>query len=1091
MRKKLILVAALLATSLVFCPAQYASNALAGSEQTNATTQTPQNGSCTGTVLDQDGEPLIGVTVSVEGEKIGAATDIDGNFSLANVKKGAKLNFSYIGFKPVSKTWNGSHLTVVLESSSTDLDDLVVVGFGVQKKENVSGAISQVKMDDFLGDRPVSNAAAALQGAMPGLRVATNSNTPGQTDNFIQIRGTASMNADGSAVYVGALVLIDNVPGDINSLNPNDIESVSVLKDASASAIYGSRAAAGVVLITTKKAKTGDRITVNYNNNFGWSRATNLPVQERLETYLPIWKEAFGNSYSAAGQNIDNWINYLNMYNSNPSQLSGLGTLYDDTGIFVDNEGLRYYLKQDDLYKSMMETGFGQTHNLSISGGSDKITFRMSGSYYNENGPFYGDKDKFRRVTFNGNITANIFSWWSQQADFQYSQRKRSQMVDEDGYLYSIRLQNFLPEGLDPLGYRIKTPRAIIDNANTANTTTSLPRITFRSVFRPIKGLEAIFEYTYNNSMVNYNYFSGQFTLADIQQNPTTKPSPDYYLARWYKTSTNAINAYATYKFVIKDLNNFSVMGGYNQEFQDYKYYNVRAEDQNLIDIPTLGGAGGKIIPSDSYWQYATRSGFFRLNYNYDERYIVEVSGRYDGSSKFPKKKRYGFFPSFSVAWNVVREPWWGDLYNWISELKPRFSYGSIGNQISAGYYGYVEQYSKNNNGTAWLNADDEGYVLSLTPPAQMVSANYTWEKIYTTNVGIDIRAFRSRLSGTFEWFQRDTKDILSQSVQLPSVLGSNAPLQNVGSLRTRGWELQLNWQDRIGDWSYGVGFNLTDYTTKITSLNFNEEKNLSYYYVGREVGEVWGYRWDGFYTVDDFENTQTWKLKDGVTSIQGTDVRPGDYKFKNLRDQQTNEADINQINSGLYTLDNHGDLEIIGTNAPHLLYGINLNVGWKGFEVQAFFNGTGKQDYFGVDALNYTFGNASDRNWYPVFEGTTDYWSPISTDPEDPNYMIPIDPNASMPRIYGGTGANIGSNLRTSDKIKKSGAYLRLKNLSVSYTFPKKWMNKIRIQNLRLFVSVENLATWSKLPKGLDPETRSWAYPLRRTIATGLNLVF
>lgn len=1090
MRKSFFSAAALLATSLVLSPGLLASDAPAGG---SATYQAPEaeTGNCTGIVVDEEGEPLIGVTVSVEGKTIGTATDIDGKFSLANVPNGAKLKFAYIGFSPVTEVWKGQHLVVRMSSTSTDLDDVVVVGYGVQKKVNVSGAVSQVKMDDVLGDRPVANAASALQGAMPGLRIATNSNTPGQTDNFIQVRGTASLNAQGEATYIGALVLIDNVPGDINSLNPNDIESVSVLKDASASAIYGARAAAGVVLITTKQAKKGEKVTVNYSNNFAWSDAINLPHQERLETYLPIWKEAFGNSYSAAGQNIDNWMKYLDIYNTNRGQLANHGTLYEDTGIFVDEEGKRYYLKQDDLYQSMMETGFGMNHNLSISGGTDIVTFRMSGSYYDENGPFFGDKDKFRRITFDGNISANIFKWWTAQADFQYSQRKRTQMNDEDGYLYSIRLQNFLPEGNDPDGYRIKTPRAIIDNSNTYHQTTDLPRFLIKSVFRPIDGLEAIFEYTYQKSAVNYDYYSGKYTLIDIQQVPTAKPANDYYVARWYKTTTNALNIYATYRFDIKELHNFSVMAGYNQEFQDYSYYNVRAQDQYLIDIPTLGGAGGKVDATDSYWQYATRSGFFRVNYNFASRYLLEVSGRYDGSSKFPKKKRFGFFPSFSVAWNVTQEPWWGDNILWVGELKPRVSYGSIGNQISAGYYGYIEQYGRANQGTNWLNADAEGYVLGLNPPAQMISSNYTWEKIYTLNAGIDLRAFKNRLSGSFEWFQRDTKDILSESVQLPSVLGATAPLQNVGSLRTRGWELDLKWMDHIGDWRYSVGFNLTDYKTKITSLSFNEENNLSYYYVGREIGEVWGYRWDGFYTVDDFVDTQSWQLKEGVTSIQGVSPRPGDYKFKNLRDEQTNENDINQINSGLYTLENHGDLEIIGNNAPHFLYGINLSLGWKGFEVQAFFNGVGKMDYFDSSALSYTFGSVSDRNWYPVFKGTLNYWKPISEDPEDPNYYVAANPNADMPRIYGGVNANLGSNFRTSDKIKRNGAYFRLKNLTVSYTFPQNWMRKIYVQNLRLFVSVENLATWSNLPNGIDPETRSYNYPARRTISTGLNLVF
>ena len=1091
MRKNFFRAAAILATTLAFSPALQAAETSAVASAPSPAAQAQQTGDCHGTVLDEEGDPLIGVSVLVVGTTNGTATDIDGNFTLKNVEKGAKITFSYIGFAPITIEWNGDPMLVKMKSTTAELDDLVVVGYGVQKKTNVSGAVSQVKMDDVLGDRPVANAVTALQGSMPGLRIAANSNTVGSTDNFVQIRGTASLNSSGQAVYLGALVLIDNVEGDLASLNPSDIESISVLKDASASAIYGARAAAGVVLVTTKRPKKQDKVTVNYNNNFGWTRPTSLPRQERLDVYLPIWQEAFGNSYAANAQNLDSWMQYLNYYNNNRSQLNSLGTLYEDTGIFVANEdGKRYYMKQDDIYGRMFETGFTMNHNISVSGGSDRVSFRMSGQYYDEDGPFIGRKDHFRRFTFNAAISAKVFDWWTQDANVQYSQRKRDQLVAEYGYLYSTRLQNFLPDGYDPLGYRIGTPRAIIDLSNDYHQTTDLPRVAIKTSLTPIKGLEAIFEYTYQKSSLNYNYFSGQYQLSTIQETPGTYPGNDYFIARWNKTSRNTINAYATYRWDIKELHNFSVMAGYNQELENYAYYNINAQDQSLLDVPSLGGAAGKVVATDSYYNYATRSGFARINYNFAERYLIELSGRYDGSSKFPKKKRFGFFPSFSVAWNITQEPWWGDKIIWVSELKPRFSYGSIGNQASAGYYGYIETYGFSTQGTAWLNANDEGYVSQLVPPGQMISGNYTWETITTTNVGLDFRAFRNKLSGSFEWFQRETKDILSESVQLPSVLGASAPLQNVGSLRTRGWELQVNWVQSIGDWRYNLGFNITDYTTKITKLKFNQGKSLGMLYEGQEIGETWGYLWDGFYTVDDYEDLGTWKLKEGVPTIQGSTPQPGDYKFKNIADYQTNDNDVNQINGGLNTLDNHGDRVIVGNTAPHFQYGFNFGVAWKGLEVTAMFQGVGKQDIFNTGELFYTFSNTGDPQWYPVFEGTTNYWKPISTNPEDPNYMVAANPNADMPRIYGGKG-NVGSNLRLSDKTRTSGAYLRLKNLTVSYSFPQKWMRKIYLQNLRLFFTVENLATWTKLPKGFDPETRSYAYPQRRTISTGLNVVF
>lgn len=1056
-----------------------------------------QNGTCNGIVKDSSGEPIIGASVVVKGTSNGVITDLEGAFTINNVKPKSIIQISFVGYKTLEVEWDGKPLNLIMKEASELIDEIVVVGFGTQKKSNLSGAVSSVRMEKVLGSRPQPNTAAALQGAVPGLTITSGSNAPGQTGKSIQIRGSATFsNKTNATSSLSPLILIDNVPGNIDALNPEDIESVTVMKDASSAAIYGARAAAGVVLITTKRPNKKEKVTVTYNNNFGFINAISTPKQVGLETFLPIYKETLGNTFAGGNnQNIDSWLEYLDAYKTDPSNLSSLGTFYEDTGILVANEDKkRYYLKQKSIYDRMLETGFSQTHNVTVRGASDRIRFRLSGNRYTEDGPLYGDKDKYTRMTFNGMISADVTNWYTQEATVNYSQQKRQHLNDESGSLYSIRLHNFLPDGLDPLGYIIMTPRSIIENSNTRHTTTDTPRFFLKSIFRPVKGLEAVFEYTYQKQSTDFTYYSGKWQHSDIQEGISNKPSgKDYYVARHYYDARNAYNAYATYRYNLFRCHNFSLMAGYSQEDYDYKYYNTRAEEQALLEIPSMSGAQGKITSSDAYSSFAIRSGFFRFNYDYKGKYLLEVNGRYDGSSKFPTDTRFAFFPSFSMAWNLAEEKFMRRTRNVVDQIKPRLSYGSIGNQASAGYYDYIATMPLNTQATVWLDGNDEGYVTTIGSPG-LISSNFTWETITTTNVGLDFSLFNNRLTGLFEWYQRDTKDILSQSVAMPGVLGTSAPNQNVGKMRTRGWEVQLAWHGNIGSKvGYNIGFNLWDYRSEITALNFNEEKSLSYLYKGKKVGEIWGYLYDGFYTVDDFTDLSTWTLKEGVASLQGSSPRPGDYKFKNLRDKDYSETDVNTINGGKNTVNNPGDQVVIGNSAPRFQYGINFGVNYAGFDLSVMLQGVGKRDYFNNNQLFYTF-MSGDVAFSPIFEGTTDYWSPISTNPADPDYMVAANPGAKLPRIWGSSTqsvANAGSNRRCNNHMLSSAAYMRIKNVTLSYSFPKRWLDKILVKQLRVFLSAENLATFTSLPSGIDPETLNWSYPLYRTVSFGANISF
>lgn len=415
-----------------------------------------------------------------------------------------------------------------------------------------------------------------------------------------------------------------------------------------------------------------------------------------------------------------------------------------------------------------------------------------------------------------------------------------------------------------------------------------------------------------------------------------------------------------------------------------------------------------------------------------------------------------------------------------------------IGNQ-NVPAYSFIPTMAVNNKYNGWIS--NGNYVTAITSIPSLVSRNFTWEKVGTLDIGIDFSMFSNRFTGTFDWYQRNTNGMLAPGVQLPAVVGADAPYQNTADMRTRGWELSFNWRDQIGKVSYRVGFNLSDSKSKIVKYDSNSSYILSSqktnaltgetytfweFYKGKELGEIWGYETDGYYTVDDFVDTSSWKLKDGVPSIDGYNPRPGDVKFKNLMDD---ERGTNMISSGNNTLNNPGDRKVIGNETPRYLYGINLGLNYKGFDLSAFLQGTGKRDKWIANTL--TFPLYSDFKFIPLYKGLGDYWQPV--DAANGDYTA-VNPNAEFPRIYGNYG-NQGSNYRQSDKYLSDASYLRIKNVTLSYTFPKAWITKISLSQLRAFVSVENLATFSSLPKGIDPETLKWDYPAFRTVSFGLNL--
>lgn len=1038
-----------------------------------------------GVVTDAHGDPTIGASVVVKNTSLAVMCDLDGKFQIE-----ASINdilvVSYIGFAPQEiKIEGDKELKIILRENVEFLEEVVVVGYGSQKKANLTGSVASVNMDEVLGNRPIVKVADALQGTVPGLLISSTGNNAGSSKSF-QLRGAYSLGikkSDGTyGDVIKPLILIDNVEGDLDLINPEDIESISVLKDAASAAIYGARAAGGVILVTTKRPKGASTFQLNYNNNFAFGKAMNLPKQAPLMNYLQAYSDAAGDQFWTMGPtpSVKKWMGYLAEYQANPSSIPTVGD-----GIYKDAEGAIYFLNEKDLVKNMLETSFQQTHNISATGGTEKIRYRLSGAFTDNDGILISDKDQFRRMNVSSFISADVTDWFTQEANFSYASSKNTLPSSALGGIYSTRLASFYPEGTMPegidqaggTGLPFFTPANQVKWANTSKNLTDNPRIFLKSIVKPMKGLQVAFEYTFDKNIYDYSWYTGKVNYTTIQGGKDTTPTEDYLQKTKRYTDYNSINLYGTYERSFNQ-HNFSLMAGFNQESRYRETLEAFSYGQAVVEVPSLGAGTSTVKAIDSYDDYSLRSGFFRLNYNYQQRYLLEVNGRYDGSSKFPKKDRFGFFPSVSVGWNIVEEAFMASQRDWLGGLKLRGSYGKIGNQNITSY-GYFSTMGVNNKYGQWLS--DGAYLTAITSLPALVRQDYTWEKVATTNVGVDFSLLNNRLAGSFDWFQRNTDGMLAPGMQLPAVVGAAAPLQNTANMRTRGWEFSVNWRDRIEKVEYRIGLNLSDNTSVITKYDNNSSFLLSSFYKGQELGEIWGYEFDGFYSVDDFENTSSWKLKEGVASINGYNVRPGDVKFKNLRDDDN--LGENVISAGDNTLDNPGDRKRIGNSTPRYLYGITLGANFKGFDINIFMQGTGKRDAWMANTLRFPL--YSDFKFVPLYDGLDDYWKPVDRAAGD---YTAVNPNPEYPRIYGDYG-NQGSNFRQSDKYLSDASYFRIKNVTLSYLFPKSLSSKISLKQVKTFVSVENLATFSSLPKGIDPETLSWNYPSFRTISFGFNV--
>ena len=1026
-----------------------------------------QNGVCNGVVTDTTGETVIGASVVVKGTTNGTITGLDGDFSLSGVTKGSILVVSFVGYQNTEVKWNGQPLTIVLKEDTKVLDEVVVVGYGTQKKANLSGAVAAVD-GKVLQDRPITNIGQGLQGVVPNLNITMNNGgAPGATSSF-NIRGNTSLNGG------SPLVLVDNVQMDANLVNPDDIESISVLKDAASASIYGARAAYGVILITTKKGKKSDKPTVSLSATGYWQSPALTFHNVNSMQYLTMMDEAYQNDGGSGHYFKSQVYQYAEDYFNGKY----------DSPVFFDTAYDTYkygYCGNTDWWDELYKTSFSQIYTANISGGNDRTTYYASVSMNDQGGILKAGDDKYNKYNANVNISSNITKWLNVSAKIAHTYTDElhptggTTAMNSTAYSGLSSYSGMMKGDLSPLmpvkhpdGHyagqgSYTNPVAIMEQGGNAQYKQNDLWMTGAVKITTIKGLVINADYTWNfygkssNQHVQNFY---DYTAVPGTENyyPWTNPSSvtvtnndDYY---------NAFNAFAEYTFSLKEKHNFKVMVGYNQENKHKKYH--YAGRKNLIDSsnPSLNLAYGDMAMNVSETHWSVNGFFARINYDYKGKYLLELNGRYDGSSKFPHGDRYAFFPSASVAWRVSEEKFWEPIRGWFDNFKLRASYGSLGNQaLDESRYGnfpYLATYGINTKYGALLNGTRP---VAVSVPG-LVSASFTWETVNQIDFGFDASFFGGRLNTSFDWYRRNTKDMLTAGQALPAVLGTSVPQENAADMKTVGWEVSLEWNDRLSNgFGYHIKGVLSDYQASITKFS-NPTKLLGTHYVGEKLNEIWGYVSNGL-----FQSDEDAKAADQCY-LSGGSWGAGDVKYEDLNND-------GKIDIGKNTLDDSGDRKIIGNSTPRYSYGITAGFDYKGFDFEMFWQGIGKRDYWLGGSQFWGFTD----EWCTPLTSSLDYWTEDNRD-------------AYFPRLHH-YGVN-GGNHQVSTRYLQNAAYLRLKNVVLGYTIPRSITEKVKISRLRVFVQGENLLTSTPLIDSYDPETlNNMTYPINKKISVGLNLTF
>ncbi|MDR0414697.1 MAG: TonB-dependent receptor [Prevotellaceae bacterium] len=1020
-----------------------------------------------GTVVDEQNAPLGGVSVVLKGSTQGTMTDASGDFVITVSPENTVLVFSCIGYKRQEVEVGGkSSVTVTLQEDNQELDEVVVVGFQTQRRVNLTGAVSSVS-SDALGNRSVSNIGQVLQGVVPNLNVSINSGAPNTVPSF-NVRGGTSLQYNGGKyemAFGSPLILLDGFEiseSQLNRINPNDIAGVTVIKDASAAAIYGTKATYGVMLVQSKSGSFNQRGIVSYSYDISLDKPSALP--DILDSYtiqlasMNKTRWTLGSVSSADEVKLDKMQEYIN----NPTPENAW---YSAGGI--------NWVANVNPYKEVVR-GWAPTHkhNLSISGGGSNVSYYVSLGYHRQEGMYKINTDLYQRYNALLGLNAKVTKRFSVGAKISYNATDYAApyLTGGKGNLWST-MRNETNRNVNmPLktGPNDPIPNEYTDNilswllygakTKTYNTSTILSMSPEFVIIPQALKVKADVAYTPQSTEVRsrrpqHSYVSASgWTL--VSEQPETQENRGYL----QRSSTDGytVNAYLDFDKTFAEKHTLSAVLGFNQERVTYgsldatlrKLYSPDIINPNAAEDITL-----HTINTDAR-ERTGRAGFGRIGYIFDNRYLLEANGRYDGSSRFTPNERYFFFPSFSAGWRISEERFMGSLSGWLNNLKVRGSYGTLGSQTSS-YYPYQAVMSSSSAGYLI----DGKYVMMVSPPG-LVSPKLAWEKTTTINGGLDVSLF-NRLDASFDVYERKTSDVLTDGVAAyPAVLGEAAPLENSGKIKAYGWEVSVKWRDkRANGLRYDIGVVLSDTKNKVLHYAGNPSMLLDRIYNGQMVGEIYGYENGGILQESDL-------VRDGNRYVfygpyQGrvnANLYPGYVWYKDLNGD-------GKVDGGASTLNDPGDRKVIGNNTARYRYGVTANFSWKGLDLNIFFQGVGKRDAW-ISSSAYWGGGAGSRWMYDRS------WTPERT-------------NAKFPMYDSGNGG------RPQSSYIINAAYLRLKQAVLGYTLPGTLTSKVGISKLRLNVSGYNLFEITKVPRVFDPDQISDAYPAKRTVAFGVQVEF
>lgn len=1075
-----------------------------------------------GRILDSSGQPVPGASVIEKGTTNGVNTDIDGKFTIS-VKSGSPLEVSCIGYETVSVAAS-ENLSVTLREDTQFLDEVVVVGFGTQKKVNMTGSVAAVDVDKAFGSKPITDVSKGLQGVVPGLSITYNSNDLNASPTM-KIRGTGSINGDNTP-----LILLDGVEvPDLSFVNPDNIKSISVLKDAASASIYGSRAAWGVVLITSKDGSAvKDKVSITYSNNFSWNQPIGLPkyitdkagVLAQLEEGMLAQKnvdgsriEAFGMYYDTIGKGITTWFDKYSGNLSNPVYK------YGEDYEFI--EGTPYYYRVSDPNKEIFKTSFSQTHNLSVTGNTGKTNYNIGLGYTMNDGTLKAaKKNDVKRYNLNLSTNTQVKNWLNIGTKVMYVEKEYeypygySQSKGATGLLYYVmRFPTFFPFGISDgskladgtyasesaatgEGLYFRHGNAYVANESICSSKDQYLTLGGNVRINLAPGLSFYGDYTrgrynYENRSMRQPYYVANWSFPKKAAVTTN----DFLERSYVSKITNTYNAYFDYLFDIQKQHNFAIKVGANAEDLRYDNQSVKVNGVQDVEHPTLNLTDGKNegIVDESLRHRATAGFFGRINYNYKEKYLLELNGRYDGSSSFRTGKQWAFFSSASAGYRISEEKFWTNIKPYVPTLKVRASYGSVGNQALESWYPYISTMATET--VSWIGTDMNQVSTTTTPSA--VNPDMTWEKIRTLDIGFDAGFFNNELNVTFDWYQRRNVGMLVAGNEIVRYAGiAVAPLENGGDMKTNGWELQIDYNHAFNkDFAIYGTFTLSDAKSEITKWN-NTTGALNSWYKGKKLGEIWGFETDRYFNSSDVNPDGT--LKTGTPDqsyLQNGSFRfgAGDIKYKDLNKD-------GKIDTGKGTIDDHGDLKRIGNQLPRYEYSLRVGAMLKGFDVEVLLQGVGKRDMWSTSSLFIPHAAGAQMN---IFENQLDYWTESNQNARFPRPYI----NGAFGSLSGLPGNSGCNNFAPQTKYLNNLAYLRVKNFTVGYTLPQNLTRKIFVEKLRFYFSAQNLFTFDHIDGVMDPEctggsSKSYtngmdmtmagrAMPFNRQWSCGLQITF